>query len=153
MYGILHIIIKLDVYQFIFEMFLLLLPDVVGDNPPGRLGLLLVLDDVVLDGTAPIRPAVEVEGDEGGVEADHPAQVHLLRGGPEGGGGDGGAGLAAARNVVTDQVEGVDRATGEVCQAVRKIIIVWTRNFLDVSQQQHYTEYYHTAGLKYQGSN
>ena len=52
-------------------MFLLLLPDVVGDNPPGRLGLLLVLDDVVLDGTAPVRPAVEVEGDEGGVEADH----------------------------------------------------------------------------------
>ena len=47
------------------------IPDVVGDNPPGRLGLLLVLDDVVLDGTAPVRPAVEVEGDEGGVEADH----------------------------------------------------------------------------------
>ena len=87
---------------------------------------------------------MEVEGDEGGVEADHPAQVHLLRGGPEGGGGDGGAGLAAARNVVTDQVEGVDGATGEVCQTVRKIIIVWTRNFLDVSQQQHYTEYYHS---------
>ena len=115
MYGILHIIIKLDVYQFIFEMFLLLLPDVVGDNPPGRLGLLLVLDDVVLDGTAPVRPAVEVEGDEGGVEADHLAQADLLRRRPQGGGGDGGAGLAPACNVVTDQVEGVDGATGEVC--------------------------------------
>ena len=100
------------------------------------MGLLLVLDDVVLDGTAPVRPAVEVEGDEGGVEADHSGQVHLLRGGPEGGGGDGGAGLAAARDIVTDQVEGVDRATGEVGETVRKIIIVWRRNFLDVSHQQ-----------------
>ena len=79
---------------------------------------------------------MQVEGDEGGVEADHLAQADLLRRRPEGGGGDGGAGLAAARDIVTDQVEGVDRATGEVCQAVRKIIIVWTRNFLDVSQQQ-----------------
>ena len=145
MCGILHNNNKLEVYQFISDVYIKLsLPDVVGHNPPGWLALLLVLDDVVLDGTAPIRPAVEVEGDEGGVEADHPGQVHLLRGGPQGGGGDGGAGLAAARNVVTDQVEGVDRATGEVCQAVRKIIIVWTRNFLDVSQQQHYTEYYHS---------
>ena len=115
MYGILHIIIKLDVYQFIFEMFLLLLPDVVGDNPPGRLGLLLVLDDVVLDGTAPVRPAVKVEGDEGGVEADHLGQLHLLGRGAEGGGGDGGARLAAPGNVVADQVEGVDGAAGEVC--------------------------------------
>ena len=154
MCGILHNNNKLEVYQFISDVYiiLLLLPDVVGHNPPGGLALLLVLDNVVLDGAAPIRPAVEVEGDEGGVEADHSGQVHLLRGGPEGGGGDGGAGLAAARDVVTDQVEGVDRATGEVCQAVRKIIIVWTRNFLDVSQQQYYTES-HTAGLKYQGSN
>ena len=91
------------------------IPDVVGDNPPGRLGLLLVLDDVVLDGTAPVRPAVEVEGDEGGVEADHLGQLHLLGRGAEGGGGDGGARLAAPGNVVADQVEGVDGATGEVC--------------------------------------
>ena len=79
---------------------------------------------------------MEVEGDEGGVEADHLGQVDLLWRRAQGGGGDGGAGLAATRDIVTDQVEGVDRATGEVRQAVRKIIIVWTRNFLDVSQQQ-----------------
>ena len=145
MCGILHNNNKLEVYQFISDVYIILsLPDVVGHNPPGWLALLLVLDDVVLDGTAPVRPAVEVEGDEGGVETDHPGQVHLLRGGPQGGGGDGGAGLAATRNIVTEQVEGVDRATGEVCQTVRKIIIVWTRNFLDVSQQQHYTQYYHS---------
>ena len=81
---------------------------------------------------------MEVEGDEGGVEADHLGQVDLLWRRPQGGGGDGGTGLAAAGNIVTYQVEGVDRATGEVCQTVRKIIIVWTRNFLDVSQQQYY---------------
>ena len=66
-----------------------------------------------------------MEGDEGGVEADHLAQADLLWRRAEGGGGDGGAGLAAARDIVTDQVEGVDRAAGEVCQTVRKIIIVW----------------------------
>lgn len=79
---------------------------------------------------------MEVERDEGGVEADHLGQVDLLGGRAQGGGGDGGAGLAAARDIVTDQVEGVDRATGEVGETVRKIIIVWRRNFLDVSQQQ-----------------
>ena len=100
-------------------------PDVVGHDSPGGLTLLLVLDHVVLDGAAPVRPPVEVERDEGGVEADHLAQADLLRRRPEGGGGDGGAGLASACNVVTDQVEGVDRAAGEVCQTVRKIIIVW----------------------------
>ena len=56
-----------------------------------------------------------MEGDEGGVEADHLVQTDLAGRRAEGGGGDGGAGLAAARNVVTDQVEGVDRAAGEVC--------------------------------------
>ena len=79
---------------------------------------------------------MQVEGDEGGVEADHLAEVDLLWRRPEGGGGDGGAGLAAARDIVTEQVEGVDRATGEVRQTVRKIIIVWGGNFLDVSHQQ-----------------
>ena len=79
---------------------------------------------------------MQVEGDEGGVEADHLAEVDLLWRRPEGGGGDGGAGLAAARDIVTEQVERVDRATGEVRQTVRKIIIVWGGNFLDVSHQQ-----------------
>ena len=95
--------------------------------------LLLVLDHVVLDGAAPVRPTVEVERDEGGVEADHLVQTDLAGRGPEGGGGDGGAGLAPARDVVADQVEGVDGAAREVCEAVRKIIIVWTRNLVDVS--------------------
>ena len=50
-----------------------------------------------------------------------------------GGSSDGGAGLAPSRDVVADQVEGVDGAAREVCEAVRKIIIVWTRNLVDVS--------------------
>ena len=100
-------------------------PDVVGHDSPGGLTLLLVLDHVVLDRTAAVRPPVEMERDEGGVEADHLVQADLAGGVAEGGGGDGGAGLAPACNVVTDQVEGVDRAAVEVCQTVRKIIIVW----------------------------
>ena len=46
---------------------LLLGADVVGDDPPGGLRLLLVLNDVVVDGTATVRPAVQVKGDEGRV--------------------------------------------------------------------------------------
>ena len=68
---------------------------------------------------------MEVERDEGGVEADHLVETDLAGRGAEGGGGDGGAGLAPARNVVADEVEGVDRTAGEVCQTIRKIIIVW----------------------------
>ena len=57
---------------------LLLGPDVVRHDSPGRLGLLLVLDDVILDGTSSIWPPVKMEREVGGVDADHLVKVDLL---------------------------------------------------------------------------
>jgi len=103
---------------------LLLRPDIVGDNPPGWLRLLLVLDDIVLDGTASIRPAVKVEGDEGDVDTEDAEQVDILGRRAQGGGGDAGTGIAPTSNVVTHKVERVDCATGEVGECVGEVIIV-----------------------------
>ena len=86
--------------------------------------LLLVLDDIVLDGTASIRPAVKVEGDEGDVDTEDAEQVDILGRRAQGGGGDAGTGLAPTSDVVTDQVERVDCSTREVGECVGEVIIV-----------------------------
>ena len=57
---------------------LLLGPDVVRHDSPGRLGLLLVLDDVILDGTSSIWPPMKMEREVAGVDADHLVKVDLL---------------------------------------------------------------------------
>lgn len=55
---------------------LLLRADIVGDDAPGGLALLLVLDDVVVDGAAAVRPPVQVQRDERAVGCNTRVQVN-----------------------------------------------------------------------------